>query len=122
MRKVFLLSLILAAICPAQTSSTNQQRGSVSGTVLNLAGEPLKSATLTLRGQPGPPSAGGGAPSPPLAYAASSDAVGNFNFGDLEPGRYTLSVERAGYLRANYTTSSNGPITVLDLTSGQTLT
>jgi hypothetical protein len=119
--KAAFLTLIFAAICPAQTPSANQQRGSVAGTVLTLAGEPLKSATLTLRGQ-APPNTSTTPPSPGLAYAASSDAAGNFSFGDLEPGRYTLSSERAGYLRANYTAGSNGPIAVLDLTSGQTLT
>ncbi len=112
-------ALISATVCPAQTA---QQHGSVSGTVISVAGEPLKSATLTLRGQPGPQPAGAGAPSQPQAYTASSDAVGNFTFEDLTPGRYTLSSEKAGYLRANYTASSSGPITVLDLTTGQTLT
>ena len=119
MPKAALLALIFAAVCPAQTA---QQHGSVSGTVISVAGEPLKSATLTLRGQPGPQPAGAGAPSQPQAYAASSDAVGNFTFGDLTPGRYTLSSEKAGYLRANYTASSSGPVAALDLTSGQTLT
>src|SRR5579863_244548 len=123
MRNVSLLELILAAICAAQTPGTAQQRGSLSGTVTGVAGEPLKSATLTLRAQqPGTQSAGAGLPSQPPAYAASSDTAGNFAFEDLPPGRYNLSSERAGYLRANYTASSNGPITVLDLTSGQTLT
>jgi len=119
MPKAALLALISAAVCPAQTV---QQRGSVSGTVISTAGEPLKSVTLTLRGQPAAQPAGARASSQPQAYTASSDAVGNFTFGDLAPGRYTLSSERAGYLRANYTASSSGPIAVLDLTSGQTLT
>jgi hypothetical protein len=122
MRKVFLLALIFASICPAQTLLTAQQHGSLSGTVTGIAGEPLKSATLTLRGQPVTQSAGAGLASLPPAYAASSDAAGNFVFDDLPPGRYNLSSERAGYLRANYTANSNGPISVLDLTSGQTLT
>jgi hypothetical protein len=122
MLKAALLSLSFAAVCAAQTPSTAPPKGSVSGTVINTAGELLKSATLTLRGQPAPQSAGATGPSLPQAYAASSDAQGKFMFDDLAPGRYTLSSERAGYLRTNYTAGSSGPITVLDLTSGQTLT
>ncbi len=122
MLKAAFLALISAAVCFAQTPSTAQQRGSISGTVAGVSGEPLKSATLTLRGQPGPRNAGAGAPSQPQTYAASSDAQGNFSFDDLEPGRYTLVSERAGYLRASYSGSSNGSIATLDLTTGQSLT
>jgi hypothetical protein len=121
MLKAAFLALISAAVCSAQAPSTAQQRGSISGTVAGVSGEPLKSATLTLMGRPGPPNPGAGAPSQAQAYAASSDAQGNFTFDDLEPGRYALSSERAGYLRANYTGSSDRPAT-LDLTAGQSLT
>jgi hypothetical protein len=120
MLKAALLALISAAVCCAQAPSTAQQKGSVSGTVASATGEPLKSATLRLQGQPS--SGNSGVAAQPLAYSASSDAQGNFTFQDLEPGRYTLSSERAGYLRTTYSTSSNGPVASLDLTSGQTLT
>jgi hypothetical protein len=120
MLKAALLALISAAVCYAQTPSTAQQKGGVSGTVTSAAGEPLKNATLRLQGQPS--SGNSGVASQPLAYSASSDAQGNFTFQDLEPGRYTLSSEKAGYLRTTYSTSSKGPVASLDLTSGQTLT
>jgi hypothetical protein len=113
MLKVVLLALISTAVCSAQTSSTAQQKGSIAGTVTNSAGEPLKSATLRLQ------NTGARGPQQPQVYAASSDAQGNFTFDDLEPGRYTLSSEKAGYLRATYTDSSKSA--TLDLTSGPTL-
>jgi protocatechuate 3,4-dioxygenase beta subunit len=122
MLKPVFLALISMAVCSAQAPSTAQQKGSISGTVTSLAGEPLKSARLTLQEQPGSQNAARGAPSPQQGYAAASDAQGNFTFDDLEPGHYTLSSERAGYLRIVYTASSSGPTAVLDLTSGQTLT
>jgi hypothetical protein len=122
MLKSAFLALISATVCFAQTPSAAQPKGSISGTVISLAGGPLKNARLTLQAQPGSQNAGRGASSLQQGYAAASDAQGNFMFDDLEPGRYTLSAERAGYLRMVYTASSSGPITVLDLTSGQTLT
>jgi hypothetical protein len=95
MLKAAFLAVISAAVCHAQTT---QPKGSVSGTVVSTAGEPLKGATLRLQGQP-PPNTSTTPPSPMQAYAASSDAQGNFTFEDLDPGRYTLSSERIGYLK-----------------------
>lgn len=111
MRKVALralVALIYAALCDAQAPSTAQQKGSASGTVTSASGEPLKSAKLTLQG--------------PQTYAASSDALGNFTFNDVDSGRYTLFSEKPGYLRANYNASSSGTVASLDLTTGQALT
>src|SRR5580658_3291590 len=117
-RFVLVPTLIAWQVCAAQTASTAQPKGSVSGAVTSAAGEPLKNAKLTLQEQ----AMGRLSTAQPQAYSASTDAQGNFAFEDLAPGRYVLSSERAGYLRANYTVSSNGPITPLDLTSGQALT
>jgi hypothetical protein len=120
MPKAAILAVFFAAVCCAQAPSTAQQKGSVSGTVASAAGEPLKNATLKLQGQPS--TGNSGVASQALVYSASSDAQGGFTFQDLEPGRYTLSSERAGYLRANYSASFNGNNASLDLTSGQSIT
>jgi protocatechuate 3,4-dioxygenase beta subunit len=121
MLKSAFVAVISVVVCSAQAPSTAQQKGSISGAVASAAGEPLKSATVRLQGAPQGVSAGGAA-SPPPAYATSSDAQGNFVFDDLEPGRYTLFAERAGYLRANYATTSGGFAAPIDLIAAQTLT
>jgi hypothetical protein len=109
MLKAALLALISAAVCHAQTPSAAQQKGSISGNVTNLAGDPVKGATLTLAGA-----------QPPQFVWVASDAQGNFTFDDLEPGRYTLSSGKSGYLRGTYTGSSKSG--VIDLASGETVT
>ena len=58
------------------------------GKVLSLSGEPLRKATLHLRAAPGSSA----------NYSVSSDATGKFVFDDIEPGRYSLSAERTGYV------------------------
>jgi hypothetical protein len=103
------------SLCPAQ----QQQKGSISGTVVSAAGEPLKNANLTLRNVGGRPSPGGGA-GPPLGYATTSDAQGNFQFDDLDPGWYNLAVQRAGYLTASYPDSPGS--SAIDLTSSPSVT
>lgn len=113
LRILALVAAGLAATCAAQ-----QQRGNISGTVVSAAGEPLKNANVTLRSVGGRARSGGAGP--PLAYAATSDAQGNFEFDDLEPNRYQLQVQRTGYLPAAYPDSPGAP--ALDLTSSASVT
>src|ERR1700691_4544438 len=106
MLRAALLALVSGAVCHAQAPAAAQQKGSITGTVTNLAGDPVKGAMLTLAG------------GQPQFVWVPSDAQGNFTFDDLEPGHYTLSSIKSGYLQGTYTDSSKSP--VLDLTSGQT--
>ena len=109
-----LLGVTLAAACAAQ----QQQRGSVSGTVMSAAGEPLKNASVRLQ-----PTGGRTRPSPatgPQGYATTSDAQGNFHLDDLDASRYMLVVQRAGYLTATYPDSPGA--STIDLRSGAAIT
>ncbi len=91
--------------------------GSITGIVTSSTGQPLKNALLHLQpwstGSPGQASS---------AYSTSTDAQGSFLFENLDPGRYDLSAERTGYLRATYSASGKSASSVLDLASGQQLT
>ena len=57
----------------------------------------------------------------PTAYTAQSDAAGNFVIEDVEPGRYTLSADRPGYVRGVYGPRANAATTLV-LTTGQKMT
>ncbi len=57
----------------------------------------------------------------PTAYTAQSDAAGNFVFDEVEPGRYTLSADRAGYVRGVYGPRANANAPLV-LTAGQKMT
>jgi hypothetical protein len=111
MLKAALLALISAAVCLAQAPSAAQEKGSVSGTVSNLAGEPVRGATLRLIPQ------SGGAGTPAQVDSVSSDAQGNFTFEDLDPGSYSVTSEKAGYLFTEYFDSAKS--WVFDLASGE---
>ena len=59
----------------------------------------------------------------PTSYTSTSDAAGHFVFEEVEPGRYTLSAERSGYVRGNYGARSNASVaTPLALSAGQKMT
>jgi hypothetical protein len=110
-RKVAFLVLMSGAACLAQT---------ISGSVVSVAGEPLKNASLTLTMQQPPRNPGAPAPPQPQPFSASSDAQGNFIFEDLEPGVYFICSDKPGYLRTcRRENSTRGD---LDLAAGQTLT
>jgi hypothetical protein len=121
LRTVILASLA-TAVCFAQTPPQQedaQQKGSITGSVVGAAGEPLKNAALTLNARQ-PPRNPSAPPAPaPQPFAASSDAQGNFTFDALNPGVYSLCSEKAGYLRTCYADASQN--FNLDLASGQTL-
>jgi protocatechuate 3,4-dioxygenase beta subunit len=104
-------ALISAAVCLAQAPSTAPKKGSVSGTVTNVAGEPVRGATLRLIPQKD------GAGTPAQVDSVSSDAQGNFAFEDLDPGSYSVTSEKAGYLSTEYFDSAKS--WVFDLASGE---
>lgn len=94
-----------------------EERCTIEGTVLNsVTGEPLKKADLMLRrADPGPNGFG-------LSYAGVSDAAGHFVIADIEPGRYRLGVQRAGFVNQQYgARGPSSPGTVLTLSKSQKL-
>ncbi len=84
-----LLCLLLLLPCRAQTPDS-----AVEGQVFNLAsGEPLRKVRVLLR-----PSGS----SERRLYGALSDASGRFAIAGIQPGRYVLTAERAGFVVAHY--------------------
>lgn len=112
MAKRAIFSLVLLAICRAQAppaTATNKSTASVEGRVTSVSGEPLKNATLRLQMQvrlAAPPPAGQRPPPPPFS-TTTSDASGNFKFESLDPGSYSLTIQRTGYLNQSYNSQIN---------------
>jgi protocatechuate 3,4-dioxygenase beta subunit len=135
--RILLLGIVLAAISPGQITSSGQleaarpnppapaesapvkpeERCTIEGTVLNsVTGEPLKKAELMLRRADPSPNGFG------LSYAGASDAAGRFVIADIEPGRYRLGVQRAGFVNQQYGAKGpSSPGTVLTLAKSQKL-
>ena len=101
-----LLALLISTLAAAQTQAR------IEGQVTNAAGGILSKATLRLQGAN---------PSKSTNYAAESDASGNFVFENVEPGSYTLSAERSGYVRGLYNVSLSNSQGVFSLSAGQSL-
>jgi protocatechuate 3,4-dioxygenase beta subunit len=91
----------------------------IQGQVFNsVTGEPLKKATLNLQRSDMAPDM----MSMPPTYSTSTDASGKFAMKDIEPGRYSLSVNRNGYVTTSYgSRGPNRPGTTLALSRGQNL-
>jgi protocatechuate 3,4-dioxygenase beta subunit len=95
------------------------EKARIEGQVITLTGEPVKKAAVRLQGNSTARNAGGG-PTMPTAYTAQSDAAGNFVFEDVEPGRYTLSADRGGFVRGVYgLRASTNTAPMLTLIAGQ---
>lgn len=91
----FLVTMAIStAMAGAESPSAS---ASIEGRVIDAGGAPVRKAALVLR-------AYGGAP-PQTTYDASSDSTGRYLFDAVEPGTYTLSAERAGYLPKMYRAS-----------------
>jgi protocatechuate 3,4-dioxygenase beta subunit len=114
-----------------QTSS----QGSIEGHTLSMDGQPLRKTNLILRpipvfngGRGGGAGAAGASPvQPPTPYGTTSDASGKFSFSGLDPGRYTLMAEHAGYLSTQYGMKRTGAGAqagnpIINLTAGQHIT
>jgi protocatechuate 3,4-dioxygenase beta subunit len=86
--------LLLVFAATVASSQQAQQKGSIEGQVVNaITGEPLRKAQVMLRSADSRRAS---------TYGASTDAGGNFTVPELEKGTYRLSVERAGFVRAEY--------------------
>lgn len=116
----YLTALVLFGfLLPAQPStpvagSAPEEKCSIEGTVVNaLTGEPLKKVHLTLR-----PLEQQNA----IPYGANTDAAGHFLMDELDPGRYSFSASRNGFMTQSY--SPDGSMrraTPLTLAKGQEL-
>lgn len=95
-----------AAVTPPAAKVPPEQRCTLSGTVTNaLTGEPVKKANVRLTADQ-TASFEGGRPSV-QGYAATSEADGTFRIEGIEPGTYTLTGMRTGFLQSNY--GAKGP-------------
>lgn len=72
----------------------------VSGIVLDEAGEPIGGAQVTLQ-RTKTMEIGNNVMQMMMAYQSQSDAAGRFRFTEQEPGRITLSAEASGYQKRN---------------------
>jgi protocatechuate 3,4-dioxygenase beta subunit len=107
---------------PPASTSAEKDRCTVSGRVSNLqTGEPVKKATLHLTRRGGSRSANGMYES--TGYSGTSEPDGSFKFEAVEPGNYSLTGERPGYIQNAYG-SKNGMTagTAIQLSPGQKLT
>jgi len=102
-----------AAQSTAAPADSGQKKARVEGTVLSLNGDLVRKATVRLQGNGGQPG------QPPVSYSETTDNAGKFVFDDVNPGRYMLSAEKAGFITARYGARSNTLIaTPLNLTAG----
>jgi hypothetical protein len=95
-----LLVLILSAALYAQNAAAQPEAlCSVQGRVVSaVTGAPIADVKLKLL-PPGPP----GAPQATrIAFVTMTDEEGNFAFAGIEPGAYTFSAERSGYIKNVY--------------------
>jgi hypothetical protein len=110
-RNLLLAALISATLIPGQ----QREPASLQGKVTDTKGRPVSKAALTLRA-----AGNAGAPSQ-SPHIATSDAEGRFSFDGIEPGGYTVSVDRAGYLYNVYRNSLHEDFSTITLASGQHL-
>jgi len=93
MRCAFVLSLFCFPL------GAQAPHASIEGRVTNLAGDPLRKASVHLQYmEPTGPNA---FQVGQVNFGATTDADGNFVFEALAAGKYLLSVDRTGYLRAS---------------------
>src|ERR1700674_3773666 len=90
---------------PSQTPETKpEDRCVIEGQVFSAAtGEPVKKANLILRRADVSPNSG----NMPTSYSTATDAGGSFAMKDIDPGKYRLSVTRAGFARGVRSTRSS---------------
>jgi protocatechuate 3,4-dioxygenase beta subunit len=111
-KHAILLAPLFLAWAAAQTPpAPKDEKCSLEGRVVNAAGsDPIRKASLTLA------SSG----TPMGATKTETDDEGRFAFRDLDPGRYTLTGEKAGFARQAYGARSNpGTGSALILAKGQ---
>ena len=87
-------SLILLLITHASQAIPQEQAStpSIQGKVLQEPdGQPIRKATVQLKGQKGPGDS---------QYSAISDTEGQFKIDEVQPGRYVVFVERPGFVQS----------------------
>ncbi len=114
MKRVLLLVMLFPLAASAQTSSTPsalKEKCSLSGMVVKLAdSEPLRRARVILQS----------ADDRTRSSSVLTDAAGRFQFKGIDPGRYHVSVSRAGFVVQEYGQKKTGdPGALLALRSGQ---
>lgn len=103
-----------AVLCLLLTASVvAQQTAKVSGTVTSAGGNPLRKAEVILRRMA---SAG------ERNLLVVSDSEGRFVFPSVEPGRYAVTAQKAGYLNSSSPSGPGGKSNLITLAAGQELT
>jgi len=98
---------------PGQTAEEKVKlQAQLQGQILNqVTGEPGLKANVSLK-----PESGGS------TLTGATDSEGKFSIENIDPGRYTLSAERQGYVTQNYgARRPSGPGTTLELKTSQVL-
>lgn len=113
---------------PNQSSTEEAKKGKLEGTVVNaLTKEPVRRAEVVLM----PVSSGNviiGPSGPPGTRRVTTDAEGKYTIVDVEPGRYSLQAQKAGFVRGLYgirsraSASAMGMGTQLRFDPGQAIT
>src|SRR5258706_9259019 len=108
---IFLIPLALSGQTSGNPSSPKKDECSISGMVVKLAdSEPLRRARVFLQN----------ADDRAHNVSVVTDAAGRFQFKGIDPGRYHLSVSRAGFVVQEYGQKKAGdPGALLALRSGQ---
>lgn len=128
--------MLLTALSTAQQSPPSGQPApatdpkslaAIEGATFGQNHLPLPNTTLTLRPLPAPlpanPGSGQPPPPPPVPFEATSDTEGKFSFQGIQPGRYTLTAQHAGYTTRIYLAPGDGSTAnVLTLADGQHVT
>jgi len=106
-------ALMATEVAPGEAKPT-----SVRGTVASTSGEALRKAEVMLR----PVNAGNrrGVPSVPLSR--TTDAAGVFLFEDVAPGDYSVSVQKAGYVRVGQSAARPPVSAPVKVAEGQQVT
>lgn len=116
-----LMGLLLPAawsqVSPQAQGAARQEPAVAEGKVFNAAtGEPVIHARVVIRPKldaPNPENA-------PSGFSMETDGSGSYHFEKLEPGKYQINVNKAGFLRASYGAKRvSGPGIPVTLTAGQ---
>lgn len=116
------IALFVLILFSTAAFAQQPQASTLSGKILDSSGVPLRKSTVTLRPTGFVPLKPGDLP--PQPYEATTDAEGKFLFTGIDTGKYTLSAEHPGYLRANYAPGGNpkSAPTILNVLAGHDMT